>query len=135
MNTHLMTELVHRYFTAYVAGDRRAIESLLASDFTFTSAYEGQLDRARYIERCRALAGTFEYHELNCTCVMGDQCFVLHEGKSKSGHVFRNTELFRFDGARIRSVEVFHGRPPSALTAVLGGQSRGVPMALTPSGV
>jgi len=139
MSTHLISELVDRYFTAFVTGNRRGIEALLTPDFTFTSPYEDHIDRASYIERCWALAGTFEYHDLKSTFISDTDCFVLYESKSKSGNVQRNVELFHFEGDRIQSVEVFVGRPSQMFAPVCWvpapGSERRVPLALTPSGV
>ena len=133
MSTYPISELANRYFAAYATGDRRGIEALLTPDFTFTSPHEGQLDRAAYVERCWALAGTCEYHDLKSQVVTDNECFVLYETKSKSGDVQRNVELLRFKGDRLASVEVFLGRPPQVLFAVRWGQP-GLPM-FTPSGV
>jgi ketosteroid isomerase-like protein len=134
MSTQLILELVHTYFAAFVTGDRRGIEALLTPDFTFTSPSEDLIDRATYIERCWALAGTFEYHDLRSTFVANDECVVLYESKSTSGNVQRNVELLRFRGNRLASVEVFMGRPPYLFTDVRWARP-GLPMALTPSGV
>lgn len=133
MSTHPISELVNRYFAAYVTGDRRGIEALLTPDFTFTSPQEDHIDRATYVERCWALAGTYEYTDLKSVVVSDNECFVLYESKSKSGNLQRNVELLRFKGDRLQCVEVFVGRPPYLFTAVRWGQ-QGLPM-FTPSGV
>jgi ketosteroid isomerase-like protein len=106
-----IAEVVRKCFECYMTVDRAAIEALLTDDFTFTSPYDDHIDRATYFERCWPNAGTFEYHELKTILVEGDQCFVLYEGKSKRGNLFRNTEHMRIEGDRIRSVEVFFGLP------------------------
>jgi len=107
-------DLVRRCFAAYKTAARSEIEPLLSDEFTFTSPYDDHIDRATYFERCWPLAGTFEYHDLQILVEQGDACFVLYEGKAKSGAMFRNVELFQFGGDGIRSVEVFFGLPPGA---------------------
>lgn len=103
--------MVRGCFEAYRTADRNLIESLLAEDFTFNSPYDDRIDRSAYFARCWPLAGTFEYHDLKEILVEGDACFVLYDGKARNGKTFHNVEFFRFDGDRIRSVDVFFGRP------------------------
>nr|WP_307233377.1 nuclear transport factor 2 family protein [Pararhizobium capsulatum] len=92
--------------------DRSRMEALLAPDFTFTSPYDDHIDRATYFERCWPAAGSFESLDIRHLAMLGDRCFVLYDGKSHRGKLFRNTELFTIANRRIRSVEVFFGLPP-----------------------
>ena len=39
----------------------------------------------------------------------GDEVFVTYEATRTDGRRFRNTEIFGFDGAKVRSVEVYFG--------------------------
>jgi Domain of unknown function (DUF4440) len=39
-------------YDAYVRKDRKAIESLIADDFQFTSPLDNRLNRETYLERC-----------------------------------------------------------------------------------
>jgi ketosteroid isomerase-like protein len=118
MNSDQMTDLVRSYFKYYMTVDRSAMEAQLADDFTFTSPYDDHIDRAAYFERCWPNAGTFEYHDIKTIVVDGEQCFVVYEGKAKSGNAFRNTELMRIVDGRLRSVEVFFGRPNEPAASV-----------------
>ena len=102
---------VRRVYDAYRTADRAAIERLLADDFTFTSPYDDHIDRATYFDRCWPAAGTFQAFDLKEVHAEGDTCFALYEGRSEQGVDIRNAELFRFDGDRIASVEVFFGLP------------------------
>ena len=79
-----LPDLVRRYFHAFQDADRAEMESLLGDGFTFTSPWDDHIGRAAWFERCWPFAGTF-----------------------------RNTELFRFDGDRIRSIDVFFGFVPA----------------------
>jgi hypothetical protein len=99
-------ELVRRSFAAYMTVDRADIEAILHKDFTFTSPYDDHIGWDDYFARCWANAGTFE-------C-----CFVLYEGRSKRGAIFRNAEYFCFEDGLIRSVEVFFGLAPGGTPAV-----------------
>ena len=50
-------ELVKRSYAAFAAGDRAAMEAILAPDFHFTSPYDNRIDQATYWERCWPGAG------------------------------------------------------------------------------
>lgn len=103
-------ELARRLFASYLTGDRATMEKLLAEDFTFTSPNDDRIDRAAYFERCWPNAGAFASFELERVAADGAACVVVYEATLKTGKRFRNAELFRGDGGRIRSVEVFFGR-------------------------
>ena len=109
--------LVRRYFHAFQDADREAMEALLDDGFTFTSPWDDHIDRAAWFARCWPFAGTFRFREPMKTMVEGDECFVLYETEGKPGGTFRNTELFRFEGDRIRSIDVFFGFVPAGAPA------------------
>ena len=46
------SELIRKYFSAYENRDRKAVESLLTNDFTFTSPYDRRIERETYFKRC-----------------------------------------------------------------------------------
>jgi len=104
-------DLVRRFYATYHSADRDAIEKLLSHDFRFTSPYDDAIDRATYFERCWSHAGTFAYLDVKELLIEGDTCFVLYEGAAANGSRFHNTERLQLENGRIRSVEVFFGRP------------------------
>lgn len=107
-------ELARRYFAAYQAADRAALEALLADDFTFTSPWDDHIDRATYFSHCFPHAGSFRFRLPMKIFAEGDEAFVLYDTEGKPGGTFRNTELFRAQDGRIRSIEVFFGFIPGA---------------------
>ena len=105
--------LVRRCFDTYRTADRAAIEALLHADFTFTSPRDDHIDRAAYFERCWPAAGTFAVQDLKAVVPDGaGGCFILYDGKAKTGSTFRNVEQIRFKDGLIVSAEVFFGREP-----------------------
>ena len=50
-----------------------------------------------------------ERQQLEKIFVEGDVAFVTYEVVTNDGKRFRNTEFFRFDGERIRSIDVYFG--------------------------
>ncbi len=109
-----IADLARRYFESVQAADRDALESLLADDFTFTSPWDDGIDRAEYFARCFPHAGSFRFRQPMKIFAEGDEAFVRYETEGKPGGTFRNTELFRAESDRIRSIEVFFGFIPGA---------------------
>jgi hypothetical protein len=109
---HSRDHLVRAYLGAYPAGDRDALERLLAAGFRFTSPDDdgdGGLDAATYLERRwpgHARARSLAIEDL---AVVGDEAFVTYRLVTRDGEQVRNTERLTFDGDRIASVEVFRG--------------------------
>ncbi len=120
-----IADLARRYYHSYQDADREAVESLLADDFTFTSPWDDGIDRAAYFARCFPHAGSFRFREPLKVFAEGDEAFVRYETEGKPGGTFRNTELLRFDGDRIRSIEVFFGFIPGAMEMIEAAETDG----------
>jgi len=118
LSADAVADLARRCFETYQTKDRAALDQLLAADFTFTSPYDDHIDRATYFERCWPNAGTFDRFEILHVVVEGERCWVVYEGRSKTGSWFRNTEMLRIAGDKIASVEVFFGLPPHTAPTV-----------------
>ncbi|MBZ9796298.1 nuclear transport factor 2 family protein [Mesorhizobium sp. ES1-4] len=103
------SELVRGYFAAFQAGDRAVMEAALANDFTFTSPYDDAIGRAAYFVRCWPNGKLFRSITVERVCEDGDAVFVLYRGETSDGKSFRNTELHRFLGDQLHSVEVYFG--------------------------
>ena len=102
-------QLVRDAYGAYESGDRELIERLLADDFTFFSPPDPGIGRATYFERCWPNAELIEAYELTRLVEAGDEVVVTYEASKTDGRRFRNTEVFTFDGNKIRMVEVYFG--------------------------
>jgi ketosteroid isomerase-like protein len=102
-------DIIRALFAAYRANDRASVEHSFAGDFTFTSPYDDRIDKATYFERCWRAADWIERQTLERIIVEGDEAFVTYEVVAKDGKRFRNTEFYRFDGDKIRSIDVYFG--------------------------
>lgn len=98
-----------RHLRAYLANDRKAVENYLTDDFRFTSPYDDAIDKATYFERCWRGSDWIERHELENIVVEGSDAFVTYRCFATDGKSFRNTEFFRFEGDKIRSIDVYFG--------------------------
>jgi ketosteroid isomerase-like protein len=106
---HNKSDIIRALFAAYMANDRRAVEDSFTDDFRFTSPYDDAIDKASYFDRCWRDSGWIGSQELERIVVDGAEAFVTYEVVTKEGKRFRNTEFFRFDGDRVRSIEVYFG--------------------------
>jgi ketosteroid isomerase-like protein len=92
-------------YAAFAAGDRDAIENLLAEDFSFHAPPDPQLDRAGYFERCWPHSGGGQRHDFVRLIESGDEVVVTYEAASG-----RNTEVLTFDADdRVTIAEVYFG--------------------------
>ena len=103
------SEIIRALFAAYIARDRKAVEDIFADDFRFTSPYDDEIDRATYFERCWRGSDWIERHELEKIFVEGNEAFVTYRCVAKGGKSFRNTEFFRFEGDRVKRIDVYFG--------------------------
>ncbi|MDB5076044.1 MAG: nuclear transport factor 2 family protein [Chloroflexi bacterium] len=88
------------------------MEDLLGPDFTFTSPYDDHIDRTSYFDRCWPNNDMFRAVHVEKVFDDGDEAFVRYRAELKTGVNFRNTEFFRFEGGRIREIEVYFGSLP-----------------------
>lgn len=102
-------EIIRAIFGAYLSNDRRVVEDALTDDFRFTSPYDDKIDKPTYFERCWRNSDWIERHELEKIFVEGDEAFVTYLCVAKAGKNFRNTEFFRFEGDKVRSIDVYFG--------------------------
>jgi ketosteroid isomerase-like protein len=109
MPTQSKAEIIRGIFAAYMANDRGAAEDALADDFHFTSPYDDEIDKATYFVRCWRNTEWIERHELEKIFVEGDEAFVTYNCVAKGGKNFRNTEFFRFDGDKVKRIDVYFG--------------------------
>ena len=102
------SDAIRAIFAAYRANDRDAVEAVLTDDFRFTSPYDDALDKATYFERCWD-TGWIEQQDIEKIFVEGCEAFVTYRCMARGGKSFRNTEFFRFEGDRVKSIEVYFG--------------------------
>jgi ketosteroid isomerase-like protein len=103
------SEIIRALFAAYMSNDRDSVENSFTDDFRFTSPYDDRIDKATYFERCWRSSDWVERQQLEKIFVEGEEAFVTYEVETKDGKRFRNTEFFRFNGDRIRSITVYFG--------------------------
>ena len=96
-------------FEAYVRKDRSAIELLINDEFSFTSPLDNRINRKTYFERCWPNSQHIAEFKFMQLVPSEDKVFVIYEGKSNNGEIFRNTEVFTVRQEKIIEVEVYFG--------------------------
>ena len=104
-----ISDLVRKCFSAYELKDRRIIEDLLSDDFTFTSPIDDRIDRTEYFKRCWPNSENIQSFQIEKLFENDNEAFVRYECEMKTGKKFRNTEWFRFEGGKLKEVQVFFG--------------------------
>ena len=103
------TDIIRSLFAAYMANDRKAVESAFTDDFRFTSPYDDEIDKATYFERCWRVTDWIERQDIETIMVEGEAAYVTYRCVARDGKSFRNTECFAFEGDRIRRIDVYFG--------------------------
>ena len=103
-------EIIYKCFSAWVSNDRTALEPLLAEDFTFSSPNDDHLSKTDYWEICWPGRVNIQDIQVEKLFQQGNEAFVRYKCQLTDGKCFRNVEHFTFDGAKIKSVNVYFGR-------------------------
>jgi len=104
------SELVRRLYATFIAGDRPAMEALLADDFTFTSPNDDHIDKAAYFIRCWPNRDKLRNFEIETLVAEDHAAFVRYRAERVADGVrFRNTEYVVCADGRVRAVEVYFG--------------------------
>ena len=109
MPDHDKAKIIRALFAAYLANDRGAVEDSFTDDFRFTSPYDDEIGKATYFARCWRIPDWIERHEIETILAEGNQAFVTYKCVAKAGKSFRNTESFRFEGQKIKRIDVYFG--------------------------
>ena len=102
-------QIARAVYDAYVRKDRKAIESLIADDFHFTSPLDNRIDRGTYFERCWPNSETTANFEFKNVVSDNGQVFVTYELTNTNGERFRNTEVLSTRDGKVSDVEVYFG--------------------------
>jgi len=113
------SDLIRRMYDVFFTGEREQMEALLAGDFTFTSPNDDHIDKAEYFVRCWPNRDKLRDFAIETMCVEADAAFVRYRAsRTNDGVTFRNVEYVRFEGERIKSVEVYFGADESVTGAM-----------------
>jgi ketosteroid isomerase-like protein len=115
-------EIIRKWYAAWEKTDWDPLDSLMADNFTFTSAAgDDHISKSTYKAQCWASQnGLIERFELEQVFENGNEALVKYRCRTKSGKSFRNVEYFRFRDQRVEAIECYFGDQsgyPSAANA------------------
>ena len=96
-------------YRAFAAGDREAIDRLIAPSLAFSSPHDPRLDRDGYFERCWPFSGDGATMEFVREIEQDDELVITYDTTRRDGTRFRNTEVLGFSGDQVARIEVYFG--------------------------
>jgi len=100
---------IREYYTAFEKKDWNLMEQILADGFTFSSPLDDHINVKLFEERCWPNAYKIKRFDVDKLFVNGDEAFVIYDGWTTDGKLFRNSDYFRLKDGKIREYECFFG--------------------------
>lgn len=97
------------YYTAFEKKDWNLLQPFLASGFTFSSPLDDHISVTAFKERCWPNCHNLKKFEITDVAVTGDIAFVITNGWTMGGKLFRNSDCFKFKDGKITAYECFFG--------------------------
>ncbi len=117
-------ELIRKWYAAWEKKAWSPVDSLLADDFTFSSAAgDDHISKSTFKTRCWETQIDFIGHfDLERITTGADDAFVKYLCHTKDGKSFRNVEYLRIKNGKLESIECYFGEQSSFPSAVSTGQ-------------
>ncbi len=116
-------EIIRKYYSGWETREWSSIDSVLANGFTFTSPNDDDhIDKHAFKARCWEQADFVRRFELETVLARENEAFVKYLCRTTKNTSFRNTEYFRFEGGRIKAIEVYFGGRLGYPTASISGK-------------
>jgi hypothetical protein len=100
---------VMAYYTAFEKKDWNLLQPFLADGFTFSSPVDDHISLKAFKERCWPNAYKIKRFDLDKMVVSGDSAFVIYNGWTADGKLFRNSDYFKLKDGKISTYECFFG--------------------------
>jgi hypothetical protein len=117
-------EIVRRYYKAWETKDWRAVEPLLADNFTFSSAAgDDHLNKTVFKSSCwDSQKDYIDHFDIERLFIQGQEAFVRYLCHTKNGKSFRNVEYVRVAQVKVEAIECYFGGNASFPSAVSTGK-------------
>ena len=102
-------KIIMAYYTAFEKKDWNSMEQILADGFTFSSPLDDHISVTAFKERCWPNAYNIKRFQVDKFVVNGDEAFVITNGWTNAGKLFRNGEYFKIKNGKISAYECFFG--------------------------
>jgi len=117
-------EIIRQWYAAWGKKDLDTFNSLLADNFTFTSAAgDDHISKSAFKTQCWDTQVDFIGHiDLERITCGAQDAFVKYLCHTKNGKSFRNVEYLRIKNGKLESIECYFGEQSSFPSAVSTGQ-------------
>jgi hypothetical protein len=117
-------EILRKWYAAWEQNDWGPVDSLLADNFTFSSAAgDDHISKSAFKEQCWKTQINFIKHfDLERVSTGADDAFVKYLCHTTNGKSFRNVEYIRIKNGKLQSMECYFGEQSSFPSAVSTGQ-------------
>jgi ketosteroid isomerase-like protein len=117
-------EIVRQWYAAWDQKDWGPVDSLLADNFTFSSAAgDDHISKSAFKEQCWKTQINFIKHfDLERVSTGADDAFVKYLCHTTNGKSFRNVEYLRIKNGKLQSIECYFGEQSSFPSAVSTGR-------------
>lgn len=100
---------VKAWYIAFEKKDWNLMEQILAAGFTFSSPLDDHIPIKVFKERCWPNAYKIKRFDVEKFVVNGDDAFVITNGWTTDGKLFRNSDYFKLKDGKIKTYECFFG--------------------------
>jgi len=116
-------EVVRKWYAAWEQKDWGPVDSLLADNFTFTSAAgDDHISKSTFKTRCWETQIDFIKHfDLERIMTGAEDALVKYLCHTKNGKSFRNVEYLRIKNGKLESIECYFGAQSTFPSAVSTG--------------
>jgi ketosteroid isomerase-like protein len=117
-------EIIRKWYAAWEKKDLGTFNSLLADNFTFSSAAgDDHISKSTFKTQCWDTQINFIKHfDLERITTGADDAFVKYLCHTTNGKSFRNVEYLRIKNGKLESIECYFGAQSSFPSAVSTGQ-------------
>jgi hypothetical protein len=100
---------VMAYYTAFEKKDWKLIQQFLADGFTFSSPLDDHINVKTFKDRCWPNCYKIKKFDISEVVISGDDAFVITNGWTTDGKLFRNSDYFKLKDGKIATYECFFG--------------------------
>jgi hypothetical protein len=105
----LNEKAIMAYYTAFEKNDWNLIQQFLADGFTFSSPLDDHINLKTFKDKCWPNCYKMKKFDITKVVVNGDDAFVITNGWTTDGKLFRNSDYFKFKDGKITAYECFFG--------------------------
>jgi hypothetical protein len=102
-------KIIIAYYAAFENKDWNSMQQVLADGFTFSSPLDDHISVSAFKERCWPNCHNIKRFEVDKFIINGDEAFVVTNGRTNAGKLFRNGEYFKIKGGKVVAYECFFG--------------------------